>query len=139
MPRCWLATHVFVTVLASRSCAAQDLSHTAAFGSTSPLGKSLMCPPKNLAAITPEVLNAFIAEQYCPSKMVLAAAGELVLAPGDRKHRGCGEGGKAGRGGEGREGEKRDPLLSSFLSLLPFSTQILPHQPHVGRGSHPTA
>jgi processing peptidase subunit alpha len=53
----------------------QDLSHTAAFGTSSPLGKPLMCPPKNLGSVTPEMLKAFIDENYCPSNMVLAAAG----------------------------------------------------------------
>jgi len=53
----------------------QDLSHTAAFGATSPLGKPLTCPKRNLDAVTPEVLKDFVAAQYCPSRMVLAAAG----------------------------------------------------------------
>jgi len=53
----------------------QDMSHTAAFGTASPLGKPLACPKRNFGAVTPEVLNAFVSEQYSPSKMVLAAAG----------------------------------------------------------------
>jgi len=53
----------------------QDLSHTAAFGSGAPLGKPLACPKRNFGAVSPEVLGAFVSEQYSPSRMVLAAAG----------------------------------------------------------------
>jgi len=73
----------------------QELAHPAAFGASSPLGKPLMCPPRNLGAISPEVLAAYVTEQMTPENMVVAAAGydhdELVslatemlggLAPG---------------------------------------------------------
>lgn len=53
----------------------QELSHAAAYGNRSPLGKSLTSPPRSLGLITPEVLSAFVAEQYCPSRMTIAAAG----------------------------------------------------------------
>lgn len=65
----------------------QELAHPAAFGGSSPLGKPLMCPPRNLSAITPEVLAAFVSEQMTPEKMVVAAAGydhdELVALATD--------------------------------------------------------
>jgi len=53
----------------------QELMHPAAYGATSPLGKPLFCPPRNLKAITPEVLHAYVSEQVTPDKMVVAAAG----------------------------------------------------------------
>jgi len=53
----------------------QELIHPAAFGKSSPLGKPLMCPPKNLAALSPEVISAYVTQQMTPDKMVLTAAG----------------------------------------------------------------
>jgi len=72
----------------------QEMAHPAAYGSA-PIGKPLMCPPRNLSSISPEVLAAFVSEQMSPQNIVVAAAGydhdELVafateifsgLAPG---------------------------------------------------------
>lgn len=52
-----------------------ELSNAAAFGSRTPLGQPLPCPPRNLPHITADVLSSFVASQYVPSRMVLAAAG----------------------------------------------------------------
>ena len=64
----------------------QDLSHTAAFGSSSPLGKPLACPKRNFGAVTPEVLSAFVSEQYSPSKMVRACSHRRRPAAAARLH-----------------------------------------------------
>ena len=53
----------------------QELAHTAAYGSASPLGAPLQVPPRMLPHIDANVLEAFVAEQYHPSKMVLTAVG----------------------------------------------------------------
>jgi processing peptidase subunit alpha len=53
----------------------QELTHAAAYGRSSPLGMPAMCPPGNLAAISPDVLKKFAAENMTCNRMVLAAAG----------------------------------------------------------------
>ncbi|KAL1510788.1 hypothetical protein AB1Y20_007074 [Prymnesium parvum] len=53
----------------------QEMAHPAAFGGSSPLGKPLMCPPRNLSAITPEVLASYVSERLTPDKLVVTAAG----------------------------------------------------------------
>ena len=53
----------------------QELAHPAAFGKSAPLGKPLMCPPKSLASLTPEVISAYVSQQMTPDKMVVTAAG----------------------------------------------------------------
>ena len=51
----------------------QELMHPAAYGASSPLGKPLM--PKAAGGVDADTLGAFIADQFVPSKMVVAAAG----------------------------------------------------------------
>lgn len=53
----------------------QELTHPAAFGGSAPLGKPLMCPPRNLGAMSAEILGSFVTEKFVPSRMVLAASG----------------------------------------------------------------
>merc|ERR1719197_1845533 len=53
----------------------QELTHSAAYGRASPLGMPAMCPPGNLAAISPDVLQKFAADNVTSNRMVLAAAG----------------------------------------------------------------
>lgn len=55
--------------------AAQELMNTAAFGSTTPLGKALTAKPSAVGAIDADVLAGFVSEQMVPNKMVVAAAG----------------------------------------------------------------
>ena len=61
----------------------QEMSHAAAYGRGSPLGQPAMCPPGNLSAVSPAVLQKFAADNMVPNRMVLAAAGydhaELVI------------------------------------------------------------
>jgi processing peptidase subunit alpha len=53
----------------------QEMAHAAAYGRGSPLGMPAMCPPGNLSAISPAVLQKFAADNMAPNRMVLAAAG----------------------------------------------------------------
>ena len=53
----------------------QEMSHAAAYGRGSPLGQPAMCPPGNLSAVSPAVLQKFAADNMVPNRMVLAAAG----------------------------------------------------------------
>ena len=53
----------------------QELMHMAAYGSSTPLGQPLMAKPQALGAIDGDVLSAFVAKEFVPGKMVLAAAG----------------------------------------------------------------
>jgi len=53
----------------------QEMAHAAAYGRGSPLGMPSMCPPGNLAAVSPAVLQKFAADNMAPNRMVLAAAG----------------------------------------------------------------
>lgn len=52
----------------------QELSHTAAYGAGSPLGKPLMAA-RTLPHVDVDACAKFVEEQYVPSRMVLAAAG----------------------------------------------------------------
>ena len=52
----------------------QELSHTAAYGAGSPLGKPLMAA-RTLPNVDVDACAKFVEEQYVPSRMVLAAAG----------------------------------------------------------------
>jgi len=53
----------------------QELMHMAAYGASSPLGAPLMAKPSATGSIDSDVLAAFVAEQFVPGKMVIAAAG----------------------------------------------------------------
>jgi processing peptidase subunit alpha len=53
----------------------QELIHPAAYGALAPLGKPLHAKMGDLGAIDDAVLGDFIANEFVPSKMVLAAAG----------------------------------------------------------------
>ena len=53
----------------------QEMTHAAAYGRGSPLGGPAMCPPGNLSAVSPAVLQKFAADNMVPNRMVLAAAG----------------------------------------------------------------
>ncbi|KAI9305581.1 Metalloenzyme, LuxS/M16 peptidase-like protein [Cunninghamella echinulata] len=51
-----------------------EILHTVAFqGNT--LGNPLLCPPENLAAMTPELIKSYMKTWYRPERMVIAACG----------------------------------------------------------------
>ena len=52
--------------------------HSAAYGSTSPLGQPLFCPAHNFGQISPSSLQDFMDMHFTAPKMVLAAAGKQI-------------------------------------------------------------
>jgi len=64
-----------VDLSANHQALLQELIHPAAYGGLSPLGKPLYAKPASLGAIDSMTMADFVASQYVPSKMVLAAAG----------------------------------------------------------------
>jgi len=52
-----------------------ELVHKAAFTDSSPLGRSLWCPKRNIGKLTVDDLRAHMDEHYTADKMVLSAAG----------------------------------------------------------------
>lgn len=53
----------------------QELIHPAAYGGSSPLGKGLYAKPGAIGMIDDATLGDFVASEFVPGKMVLAAAG----------------------------------------------------------------
>jgi processing peptidase subunit alpha len=53
----------------------QELIHPAAYGALSPLGKPLYAKPAQIAHVDEAVLGEFVAAEFVPNKIVLAAAG----------------------------------------------------------------
>ena len=76
----------------------QEMMHPAAYGALAPLGKPFMVTPGGFGHVTSEVLSEFVAKEFVPAKMVVAAAGydhdELVSLA--KKHFGGLSGGAGG-------------------------------------------
>merc|ERR1719424_1280045 len=74
------------------------MMHPAAYGALAPLGKPFMVTPGGFGHVTSEVLSEFVAKEFVPAKMVVAAAGydhdELVSLA--KKHFGGLSGGAGG-------------------------------------------
>lgn len=52
-----------------------EVLHTAAFGESSPLGRSLWCPHRNIGKLGETELKEFMKRFFTRERMVLAAAG----------------------------------------------------------------